>query len=170
MDFDFYQMLSGGTVESSAATKIRIPVIEKSEYMAEGYSYDESMKHDGYSFTQRFWYRQQLSSDYVYLSSILSNGTRETIGFTYPMNSWLDFNLSYKDNEKSILTEYFNCVPMLASNYVNVETYLTPQEYKLIKAGALVKFDSDLHYVSEIIGYDCSGRNRTKLKLIKKVD
>ena len=170
MDFDFYQMLSGGTVESSAATQIRIPVIEKSEYMAEGYSYDESMKHDGYSFTQRFWYRNQISSDYVYLSSILSNGTREMIHLTYPMNSWMNFNLSYKDTEKSILTEYFNCAPMLASNYVTVETYLTPQEYKLIKAGALVKFDDDLHYVSEIIGYDCSGRNRTKLKLIKKVD
>lgn len=170
MDFDFYQMLSGGTVESSAATKIRIPVIEKSEYMAEGYSYDESMKHDGYSFTQRFWYRDQLSSDYVYLSSILSNGTREIIDLTYPMNSWLNFNLSYKDTEESIASEYFNIHPMLASNYVNVETYLTPQEYKLIKNGALVHLDSDLYYTSEISGYDASGRNKTKLKLIKKVD
>ena len=170
MDFDFYQMLSGGTVESSAATKIRIPVIEKSEYMAEGYSYDESMKHDGYSFTQRFWYRQQLEQQYVYLSSILSNGTRESIDLTYPMNSWLDFNLSYKDNEKSIATEYFNIHPLLSSNYVTVEVYLTPQEYKLIKDGALVKFDNDLHYVSEISGYDPSGNNKTNIKLIKKVD
>lgn len=168
MDFDFYQMLSGGTVESSAATKIRIPVIEKSEYMAEGYSYDESMKHDGYSFTQRFWYRDQTSQNYVYLSSILSNGTRETVDLVYPMNSWLDFNLSYKDNEKSIATEFFNIHPLLASNYVTVEVYLTPQEYKLIKDGALVKFDSDLHYVSEISGYDPSGNNKTKIKLIKR--
>lgn len=170
MDFDFYQMLSGGTVESSASTKIRIPVIEKSEYMAEGYSYDESMKNDGYSFAQRFWYRDQTSQDYVYLSSILSNGTRETVDFTYPMNSWMDFNLSYKDSEKSIATEYFNIHPLLSSNYVNVEVYLTPQEYKLIKDGALVKFDDDLHYVSEISAYDPSGNNKTKIKLIKKVD
>ena len=170
MDFDFYQMLESGTVESSAATQIRIPVIEKSEYMAEGYSYDESMKHDGYSFTQRFWYRDQLSSDYVYLSSILSNGTREIVSLTYPMNSWLNFNLSYKDTEKSIASEYFNIHPMLASNYAIVETYLTPKEYKLIKNGALVHLDSDLYYTSEISGYDASGRNKTKLKLIKKVD
>ena len=169
MDFDFYQMLSGGTVESSAATQIRIPVIEKSEYMAEGYSYDESMKHDGYSFTQRFWYRDQLSSDYVYLSSILSNGTREMIHLTYPMNSWMNFNLSYKDTEESIASEYFNIFALLSSNYVNVEVYLTPQEYKLIKNGALVHFDSDLYFVSEIQGYDASGRNKTKLKLFKKV-
>ena len=32
---------------------ITIPVIEKAEYMAEGYG-DEAMKHDGYSMTQRF--------------------------------------------------------------------------------------------------------------------
>jgi hypothetical protein len=126
------------------------------------------MKHDGYSFAQRFWYRQNLSSDYVYLSSILSNGTREIVRLTYPMNSWLDFNLSYKDNEKSIATEYFNIHPLLSSNYVTVEVYLTPQEYKLIKDGALVKFDSDLHYVSEISGYDPSGNNKTKIKLIKR--
>lgn len=168
MDFDFYQMLSGGTVESSAATKIRIPVIEKSEYMAEGYGYDEAMAHDGYSFTQRFWYREQPSNEYVYLSSILSNGNRETIDLVYPTNSWLNFNLSYKDTEESIASEYFNIYPMLASNYVIVETYLTPPEYKLIKNGALVRMDSDLYYTSEISGYDASGRNPTKLKLIKK--
>lgn len=168
MNFDFKQVDSAGT-ESSAVTKINIPVIEKSEYMAEGYGYDEAMKHDGYSFTQRFWYRGQQSQNYIWLSSILSSGEREHVYLTYPINSLNGFNLSYKDSEKSIVTEYFNIHPMLSSNYVNVDVYLTPEEYKLIKDGATVHFDSDLYYISEISGYDPSGENKTSLKLIKKV-
>ena len=168
MDFDFKQVYTDGS-ESSAATKIRMPVIEKSEYMAEGYSYDESMKHDGYSFTQRFWYRDQPMQGYVWLSSVLADGSHETVDITLPMNSWDNFNLSYKATEKSIATEYFNIYPMLSSNFVTVECYLTPQEYKCIKNGALVHYDSDLYYISELSGYDPSGYNKTKLKLIKKI-
>ena len=158
-----------GTETSFSGLTITIPVIEKAEYMAEGYGYEEAMKHDGYSLTQRFWYRNQVSQEWVWLSSILANGRREYVDLTYPMNQWNGFNLSYKDSEKSIATEYFNIYPMLSSNYVTVEVYLTPEEYKAIKGGALVHYDSDLYYCSEINGYDPSGSNLTKLKLIKKV-
>lgn len=148
---------------------INIPIIELSEYMINGYGDEEAMAHDGYSLTQRFWYKDQVSQESVKLSSILSNGSHESIYLSYPMNSWNGFNLSYKDTEKSIVTEYFNISPMLASNYVKVDVYLNPQEYKSIKDGALVKFDSDLYYTSEIQGYDCTGNNPTTLKLIKKI-
>ena len=168
MDFDFYQIDSGGT-SAQTPIDIRIPVIEKSEYMAEGYGYDEAMKHDGYSFTQRFWYRQQPSQETVWLSSILSDGSHESINLTYTSNSWLDFNLSYKNTEKSLVTEYFNVNPLLSSNYIKFGTYLTPQEFMDLKNGALCKVDSDLYYVSEIQNYDPSGFNQTTLKLIKKV-
>ena len=150
--------------ESGAETVIMIPVIEKSEYMADGYGYDEAMKHDGYSMTQRFWYRDQVSQEYVYLSS----WSREMVNLTYPMNTWNRFNLSYKDSEKSIVTEYFQIYPMLSSNYVNVDCYLTPLEYFNIKNGALVRFNSDLHYCGEISGFDPSGNSQATLKLIKK--
>ena len=158
-----------GTETSFSGLTITIPVIEKAEYMAEGYGYEEAMKHDGYSLTQRFWYRNQVSQEWVWLSSILANGRREYVDLTYPMNQWNGFNLSYKDSEKSIATEHFNIYPMLSSNYVTVEVYLTPEEYKAIKGGALVHYDSDLYYCSEINGFDPSGSNLTKLKLIKKV-
>ena len=161
--FTWKEVLLNGE-ESGYESVIMIPVIEKSEYMADGYGYDEAMKHDGYSLTQRFWYRDQVSQDYVYLSS----WTREKVYLTYPMNIWKRFNLSYKDSETSIVTEYFNIHPMLSSNYVKLETYLTPTEYKDIKNGAMVKFNSDLHYCSEISGYDPQGGNTTTLKLIKK--
>ena len=149
----------------SITSEISIPVIEDSQYMADGYGYEEAMEHDGYSKTQRFWYRQAPSTEFVYTSDMF----HDKIYLSYPINNYFNFNLSYKNTETSILTEYFNCVPMLASNFVNVSTYLTPDEYKAIKGGALVHFDSDLYYTSEINGYDPSGYNETELKLIKKV-
>lgn len=164
--FTWKEVYQDGTENSGwTGMTIAIPVIEKAEYMAEGYGYDEAMKHDGYSFTQRFWYRDQTSQEYVWLSDHM----REKVYLTYPINSWNGFNLSYKDSEKSIATEYFNIYPMLSSNYVNVEVYLTPEEYSDIKGGALVHFDSDLYYCAQISGYDPSGSNLTTLKLIKKV-
>lgn len=169
MDFEFKQITDYFNKTEGNPKTIRIPVIEKSEYMAEGYGYDDAMKHDGYSFAQRFWYRKIPSTDYVWLDSVLSNGTHETVYLMYPKNYINDFNLSYKDNEKSIVTEYFNIHPMLSSNYVKVEAYLTPQEYQDLKNGALIKYDSDLYYISEISGYDASGNNLTTLKMIKKI-
>lgn len=162
--FTWKEVLADGT-ETWLETNISIPVIEKYDYMAEGYDYADSMRNDGYSLSQRFWYRQQVSNEYVHLSSWM----REKVNFSLPRNSFNSFNLSYKDNELSILTEYFNIHPMLSSNYINVECYLNPIEYMNIKNGALVNIDSDLYYTSEISGYDPSGKNETKLKLIKKV-
>ena len=58
---------------------------------------------------------------------------------------------------------------MLASNFVTLNVYLNPQEYKAIKGGAKIRYDKDLYVISEIQGYDPSGNNLTTLKLIKQV-
>lgn len=150
-----------------------MPVISKEEYMIDNYNYEDSMAHRGYSLPQRFWFRSgsygvqvPLQNDY----NIVSSGTSYNRVVLYGVKNQKDgVNLSYKDTETSLVTEYFNIHPMLSSNYVNVDVYLTPEEYKLIKDGAMVKFDDDLYYTSEIQGYDPSGSNPTTLKLIKKV-
>lgn len=164
-NFLWKEVLEDGTESETSSVTITIPTISKAEYMAEGYGYDEAMKHDGYSLTQRFWYRGQVSSEYVWLAEHM----HEKVYLTYPKNQWDRFNLNYKDTEQSIVTEYFNISPMLASNYVTIDVNLTPLEYNDIKSGSLVHFDSDLYYTSEISGYDPSGSNPTQLKLIKKV-
>lgn len=151
--------------ETGIQKEIRIPVIEKSEYMADGYGYEEAMKKDGYSMTQRFWYRQPRSTEFCHLNTIMN----EKVWFSYPMNAWNGFNLSYKNTERSLL-EYFDIHPLLSSNYAYVECYITSDEFTDLKNGALVHFDSDVYYVSEISGYDPSGDNMVTLKLIKKTD
>jgi hypothetical protein len=156
---------TSGYVETGNEALISIPTIEKSEYMAEGYGYEEAMKHDGYSFTQRFWYRQPPSTQNV----ILSDDMHEQVFLTYPTNSYDGFHLSYKDTEKSIVSEYFNISPMLSSNFLEAEVYISPQEFIQLKGGVMCHLDSDLYYTSEISGFDPSGSNPTTLKLIKKI-
>lgn len=155
---------TSGYVETDIDRTVTMPVIELYKYMDDGYGYEDAMAHDGYSLTQRFWFRQGMSSEYVFLN----DHQHEQVFLTYPTNSYDGFHLSYKDTEKSIVSEYFNVSPMLSSNYVTIDVYLTPQEFQEIKGGALIHFDSNLHYVSEIQGYDCTGNNPTTLKLIVK--
>ena len=161
--FKFKDVNADG-VEGTEEKLMVLPVIELSEYMADGYGYKEAMKHDGYSLSQRFWFRQAPISEGVYLSDNL----HEFVKLSIPTNHLGDFNLSYKDSETSLLTEYFTCNPMLDSNYVNVDVYLSPNEYKDLKNGAFVHFDSDLYVISEMEGYDPSGIDKASLKLIKK--
>lgn len=145
---------------------ISIPVISKSTYMVDGYDYEESMKHDGYSLKQRFWFRQPYKTDWYEWST---STPKEKVYLQPPVNQYKGVNLSYKLSEKSILTEYFNVMPYLSSNYLTIDVYLTPQEYNLLKNGGNVIIDNDVYYVSSIEGFDCTGNNPTTLKLIKSI-
>ena len=172
-NFNWYAVNSGGTKTSDDPTTLRMPVISKYSYMIDGYDYEESMKHDGYGLTQRFWFKPTFaaaSGAYVWTNTY----PKEMVYLAIPRNVYPTYNnpllnLSYKDTEPSILTKYFNISSYLASNYVEVEVYLTPDEFNSIKNGCMVKFDSDLYYPVEIGGYDPSGYNPTTLKLMKKV-
>lgn len=166
-NFNWYAVNSGGTKTSSDAVTLRIPVISKYSYMIDGYDYEESEKHDGYGLSQRFWFKPTATNGYVWTSSY----PKEQVNLYIPSNLSSDgaLNLSYKVTEKSLLQKYFNIGSYLASNYVEVDVYLSPEEYMSIKNGCLVHFDSDLYYPVEIQGYDCSGYNPTTLKMIKKI-
>ena len=170
-NFNWYPVDSGGTQDSGAtAVTLRLPVISKFTYMIDGYSYEESMKHDGYGLTQRFWWKPNQTNCYVWTRTY----PPERVQIYEPTNLWTNYqdiylNLSYKTTENSLLNKYFNITPFLASNYVIVEVYLSPEEYKRIKNGSMVHFDSDLYLPVEINGYDPTGNNPTEIKMIKKV-
>ena len=157
-----------------------IPTIAKEDWMIDtSYNYEDDAAKRGYSLAQRFvfrdfnfWGTDVLDigfpiEDDTYLSG--STYHKRSVTVYCPRNQYLGVNLSFKDTEKSLLTEYQNVYPMLSSNYVKLGVYLTPAEYRDLKNGALCHYDSDLYYVSEIQGFDPSGNEPTTLKLVKKV-
>lgn len=171
-NFTWNEVNEQGT-QQDVEVVLRMPVISKFTYMIDGYDYEESMKHDGYGLTQRFWFKPQpvqyISeganvNTYVWTSSY----PKEKVDLYIPANEKDGVNLSYKTTENSLLNR-FNITPYLGSNYVIVDAYLTPEEYKAIKGGCYIRFDSDLYLPVELNGYDCTGANPTELKLIKKV-
>lgn len=158
------------TGDAGDPTTLTIPVISKFTYMIDGYDYAESMKHDGYGLSQRFWFRPVETTAFVWTRTYPS----ERVQIYEPKNLWTNYqdtylNLSYKTTEQSLLSQYFNITPYLASNYVTVEVYISPEEYKMIKNGAMIHFDSDLYYPVEISGYDPSGNNTVEIKMMKKI-
>lgn len=167
--FYWYNVNSADTKVSSARTTINLPCISKSEYMLDGYDYSDSLQHDGYGLSQRFWFKPKQTTCNVWLDVY----PQESVTIYQPSNLYTNyrdiyFNLSYKTTENSLL-DYFSICKNIDSNYVEIEAYLTNEEYTLLKSGARVVFDSDVYYVSNIEGHDPSQANPTKLKLIKKV-
>lgn len=171
-DFTWVRPYTGHTEDSGITSTLTIPVISKEEYMIDGYDYTESMKHDGYGLTQRFWYKPTIATyGNQYLPVFLYTDTypQEMVYVYRPFNQLNGLNLSYKNTETSLLARYFNIIPYLSSNYLTVECYINGDEYNSIKNGAMVKFDSDLYYPVEISAFDPTGKNPTELKLLKKI-
>lgn len=169
-NFTWIEVDSTGTQDDASTETLRIPVISNYSYMIDGYDYEESMKHDGYSLKQRFWFRPK-RNPYAYV--MLDSYPSERVDLYIPSNSLTIngniLNLSYKTTENSLL-KYFNFIPYISSNYVKVNAHITPDEYNDIKNGAMIHFDSDLYLPSEITGFDPTNENETEITLIAKVN
>lgn len=157
--YDTFKILNDSDEEIG---QITIPVISKFSYMIDGYSYAESMKVDGKGLPLRYWFRGKITP-----YTVLVNG-KYPVNLYDTVNEKDGYSLSYHQKEGTLLTRYFNIYPDLSSNYVSIKCYLTSEEYKLLKGGCNVVFDSDIYIVGEIQGYDAMGLNETELLLIKK--
>lgn len=165
-NFNHYQTNSAQTEQEETSTTISIPCLSKYSYMIDGYDYEESMKHDGYGLTQRFWFKPEVTE----LSVWTRTYPAEEMFISTPKNVLEGLNLSYKTEENSLLQRYFNPQAYLSSNIIDFEVYLSSDEYNLIKNGAYVHVDKDVYIPLEISGYDCGGDNPTELKLMKRVN
>ena len=165
-NFNHYQTNSAQTEQEETSTTISIPCLSKYSYMIDGYDYEESMKHDGYGLTQRFWFKPEVTE----LSVWTNTYPAEEMFISKPKNVLEGLNLSYKDTENSLLQRYFNPQAYLSSNIINFEAYLSSDEYNLIRNGAVVHVDKDVYIPLEISGYSPTGDDPTELKLMKRVN
>lgn len=148
--------------ENGHIANMRLPLIAKDDNFI--IQNDEAMKSDGLSLKQRLWFRDKPTQE----TFRMWNG--EEVEISIPTDTYLDYIINFKNQTGSMLDKFFNIIPMVDSNFVTVECYITPFEYVELKNGAMVKFDTDLYLVSEISGYDPTGNNLTTLKLIKVVN
>ena len=131
---------------------ININVIGNDEqYIDDRHDANDSMSKDSYSATQRFWYVKQPTN----ITLPLASYGNESVYITTTQNNYQDFYLSYKNTEKSLLTEYFNgSFVDSSSNEVHLkDVLLSPDEYKQLKGGSMVKFDKDAYLVEKVENY-----------------
>lgn len=154
--------------------KLMIPVITHNEiwlkYEFKDYAEMQSKLYTQYS--QRFWYFDRLYD----AEKVWDNGKNrisdDAMQIALVKNKLDDgdrLSLDYHDKKGSILKTYFNIIASNDSNYTYVECYLTPDEYERLSGAAIVQFNGDLYYVAAVEGYDPTNRDKTKLKLIRKL-
>ena len=148
--------------ENGHIANMRLPLIAKDDNFI--IQNDDAMKQDGLSLKQRLWFRDKPTQE----KFRMWNG--EEVEISIPTDTYLDYIINFENQTGSMLDKFFNIIPMVDSNFVTIECYITPFEYVELKNGAMVKFDTDLYVVSEISGYDPTGNNLTTLKLIKVVN
>lgn len=148
---------------ASTQLTISLPIISKDEYMIENYKPEESMKHDGKSLAQRWWFRQRPETWY------LETVDKLKVYPSIPINSKDGFNLNYKNQKNNMLSRYFNITQFSQSDMIEFETYLHPREYELLKKGAPIRVNNDIYYTCKMTGYDPSGNNATKIQAMRKV-
>lgn len=160
-DFTYIDYDRDTRIPNGHVATFTLPLIAKDEdFIIQD---DDSMKKDGYSLKQRLWFRQQHTQETLEMW----NGEEAVVQI--PTDEFGGCTLNYRKGIGTLLDRYFNVTPRTDSNYLIVECYLTPQEYIMLKNGAFTKFDDDLYLVSEVVGYDVTGVNKTELHLIKKV-
>lgn len=142
---------------------LNIPVLSNFQWMIPTSSnYDEAMQHDGYGLTQRMWFKPKKTDAFVWTDSYPS----EKADIFIPSNDNGNLKLNYKNEEKSILRNYFNSQMNAANSAVKIKCYLSIDEYNLIKKGCRVKFD-DTVYIPMSINYRVDGDEESELMLLK---
>lgn len=143
-----------------------LAVISKAEVWTGGLSYPDAMKKRYTNQALRFWYHDGLLNDlgasFEFNSKSLSIAkvSNELAGLCV---------LSYKRQKLTILDNYFTLLIDGGSHYTEVEGFLTPNQYEDLNGSIMALFNGDLYYVAEISAYDPMGRNKTKIKLIRKI-
>lgn len=152
----FKPILRGGVT-------LQLPVISKHDVWVGGTPYGEAMTKRYTDLAMRFWYMDGfLPGDFTI------NDT--PVKFAKVSNSRPDSVLNYKTVPQSILTNYFTLLGIGSdSHYTEAEAYLTPYQYADLDGSLMVSFNSDLYYAAQIDGYDPAAKNKTKLKLIRKI-
>lgn len=152
--------------ENNANIKLPLPVISKAEIWATTMPYPDAMRKRYTNLAARFWYfdglLNDLGADFEF--------NKKKLSIAKVSNSITNLiTLNYKGEENTILDIYFTVLVNSSSHYTVLEGYISPEQYERLDGAIMAMFNGDQYYVAEISGYDPLGRNKTKIKLIRKI-
>lgn len=150
-------------VEDTGNVVLPLPIISKKDPWDNTQSYAEAMLKKYTDQAYRFWYYGGILA-----ASFQFNGTPLSVAQVANQLPGLSV-LNYKNKQYTILDNYFTLLINGASHYTETEAYLTALQYQALDGSIMAMFNGDLYYVAELSGYDPTGKNKTKIKLIRKL-
>lgn len=151
---------------TKGAVVLPLAIISKHEAWKDEKIYTDAMMKRYTNQALRFWYYDGLLNDLG--ATFDFNGKALSIAKVSNELPGLSV-LNYKNQRITILDNYFTLLIDGGSHYTEVEGYLTPDQYEALNGAIMAMFNGDLYYVAELSGYDPMGRNKTKIKLIRKI-
>lgn len=148
---------------TQGAAILELPIISKSDVWDPIMSYPDAMDKRYTDLAMRFWYFDGLLGGTFQFNNeplLLAKVSNEIEGVNI---------LNYKNARFTLLDNYFTVLINGASHYTEIEAYITPAQYKALNGSILAKFNGDLYYIADLTGYDPTGRNKTKIKLIRRI-
>lgn len=152
-------------VQTSGTYTLPLPVISKADVWANTMGYGQAMAKRYTDQAYRFWYFDGLLNSTG--ATFDFNGNPLKLARVAEARDRSELN--YKNRKYTILDNYFTLLINGSSHYTEVEGYLTPEMYQELDGARLCHFNGDLYYIAEVQGYDPAGRNKAKLKLIRKI-
>lgn len=161
-----YDVSGNVTDSASSVVNVSIPIIAESQYFIDRGDVEEYMTKDGYSLNYRFWFRDW--NNYATMRTVYDRNDSKNVNIYIPKGNLDGLYLDYHSFNNNLLKKYFNIMQSTESNYIDVDCYLTTDEYIKLKNGADVVLDSDLYNVCEIKKFSVKKKNKANLKLMKK--
>lgn len=152
--------------ETGGDVVIPLAVISKADVWATTMPYPEAMRKRYTDQPTRFWYFAGLLNDLG--ATFEFNGDDIHIARVSNEIPALSI-LNYKNQRYTILDNYFTILINGSSHYTELEGFLTAQQYEQLDGSILAMFNGDLYYIAELGGYDPAAKNKTKIKLIRKI-
>lgn len=144
-----------------------LPIISNFSVWEPSQLYSQAMLESFTDLAHRFWYYDGLLND---TGASFTFGGRDDFRIAKVSNILPARSvLNYKDIPYSILNNFFTLLIGGSSHYTEVEGYLSPIQYGQMDGTHLARFNGDMYFVAEISGYDPTGRNKTKILLIRMI-
>lgn len=153
-------------VEAGGNVTINLPIISKADVWAPTMPYPEAMRKRYTDLAYRFWYYGGLLNDTG--ATFAFNGDDLKVARVVNEIAGLSI-LNYKNQLYTILDNFFTVLINGSSHYTELEGYLTPAQYQALDGSIMAMFNGDLYFVAELSGYDPNAKNKTKIKLIRKI-
>lgn len=151
----------------STSKTLKIPIISKKDVWEENTEYHKAMEKKYTDLGIRFWYFDGKLTD---AGAVFPFGNDNFIQPARVSNVLPErLTLDYSNERRTILTSYFNTLVNAEAHYTEVTAYVSAEQYERLNSSIYARYNGDIYLIAELSGYDPTGRNKTTIKLIKKI-